>query len=61
MCFRLAVSSKLCVALDFELMHSFMVVFQGVKPLVENILKSDLDRFAVYAKKESAKKTIPQK
>ena len=51
----------MCSVLNFIPTNSLSILLQGVRPLVESILKSDLERFAKYAKSVSANKNIPQK
>lgn len=48
------------LTISYEVPDVLAPFASGVKPLVESILKSDLNRFAVYAKQQSAKKAIPQ-
>ncbi|KAG0618403.1 hypothetical protein M758_4G061100 [Ceratodon purpureus] len=49
------------LTISYEVPDVLAPFASGVKPLVEGILKSDLERFAKYAKSVSANKIIPQK
>lgn len=49
------------LTISYEVPDILAPFASGVKPLVESILKSDLERFAKYAKSQSVNKNIPQK